>query len=216
MKITDAALVAAAMLSRPLHHRSPAARQGHRPRRRVGLPAADGDRELARRDRPGQASRRGPDADGGARAGARDRRRVLGDPPRAPEGRPGRPRARSLAAGWTARWKQAQKAALDRVRCAAQGPDRRRCACARTERLQRQRRPGGRLGASCYGEHRRCWRSPDGRRAGRLEDAEDGRGPAHGRASEVGPEDDRRGGLRPGRASPTGRLLAGRDREAAA
>ena len=33
---------------RPLHHRPPAARQGHRPRRRGRVAAADGDRLLAR------------------------------------------------------------------------------------------------------------------------------------------------------------------------
>ncbi len=35
------------LAERPLHHRAPAARQGHRPRRRGGLPAADGDRLLS-------------------------------------------------------------------------------------------------------------------------------------------------------------------------
>ena len=49
VRITDAALVAAATLSRPLHHRPPAARQGDRPHRRGRLPAADGDRVVARR-----------------------------------------------------------------------------------------------------------------------------------------------------------------------
>ena len=47
VEIEDAALVAAAVAVRPLHHRSPAARQGDRPRRRGRLPAAHGDRLAA-------------------------------------------------------------------------------------------------------------------------------------------------------------------------
>ena len=47
--ITDAALVAAASLSQPLHHLPAAAGQGHRPDRRGRVAAADGDRLLARR-----------------------------------------------------------------------------------------------------------------------------------------------------------------------
>ena len=46
--IADAALVAAATPVRPLHHRPAAARQGDRPGRRGRVPAADGDRLLAR------------------------------------------------------------------------------------------------------------------------------------------------------------------------
>ena len=57
---------------RPLHHLPLPARQGHRPGRRGGLPAAHGDRLLARRDRRAPARRR-PAADGGAGARERDR-----------------------------------------------------------------------------------------------------------------------------------------------
>ena len=55
VRIKDAALVAAAVLSAPLHHRPVPARQGHRPRGRGGGPAADRDRldaGRARRDHP--------------------------------------------------------------------------------------------------------------------------------------------------------------------
>ena len=48
MRIRDAALVAAAVLSPPLHRRPLPARQGDRPRRRGGVAAADGDRLVAR------------------------------------------------------------------------------------------------------------------------------------------------------------------------
>ena len=44
VRIKDAALVAAAVLSAPLHHRPVPARQGHRPRRRGGGAAPDRDR----------------------------------------------------------------------------------------------------------------------------------------------------------------------------
>jgi ATP-dependent Clp protease ATP-binding subunit ClpB len=86
--IADAALVAAAAL-RPVHHRPPAARQGDRPGRRGGVPAADGARLLPDRDRRAPA-RRDPAGDGGGRAlrGRRPRlRRAAGEAAR----RPGRP-----------------------------------------------------------------------------------------------------------------------------
>ena len=61
VKFKDAALVAAAVLSQPLHLRSLPARQSHRPGRRGGLQAADGNRfdaGRARRDRaPHHAAR---------------------------------------------------------------------------------------------------------------------------------------------------------------
>ena len=75
---------------RPLHHRALPAGQGHRPRRRVGQPAAHGDRldaDRARRARapadPARDRARGP-AQG-------DRRRLQGAP-RGPRARAGRPR----------------------------------------------------------------------------------------------------------------------------
>ena len=91
VRINDSALVAAAMLSQPLHHRPLPARQGHRPRRRGRQPAAHGDRLDARRARragapahpagdrargPAQGEGRGlQGAPGRAREGAgRDRR----------------------------------------------------------------------------------------------------------------------------------------------
>ena len=52
----------------PLHHLPPAARQGHRPGRRGGIPAADGDRLLAGGDRRPASDRRA-DADAEVRAG---------------------------------------------------------------------------------------------------------------------------------------------------
>ena len=59
---------------RPLHHRPVPAGQGHRPGRRGRVPAADGDRLPAGRDRRAAAGGR-PAEDGGAGAGAGDRRR---------------------------------------------------------------------------------------------------------------------------------------------
>ena len=94
---------------RPLHHRPPAARQGDRPRRRGGLPAADGDRELARRDRPAP-SRGRPDEDGGARPRPRDRRRLQG--PAASGCVPTSPTRRRSCAGSRSRWER-EKAALE-------------------------------------------------------------------------------------------------------
>ena len=58
---------------RPLHHRPVPAGQGHRPGRRGGLPAADGDRLPAGRDRRAAARGR-PAEDGGAGAGQGGRR----------------------------------------------------------------------------------------------------------------------------------------------
>ena len=59
VRIQDSALVAAATLSPPLHRRPVPARQGHRPGRRGGEPAAHRDRLDAHGDRrrPPQASR---------------------------------------------------------------------------------------------------------------------------------------------------------------
>ena len=67
VRITDAALVAAADPLRPLHHRPAAARQGDRPDRRGGVPAADGARVQSRGDRPAPAGGR-PVEDGAVRA----------------------------------------------------------------------------------------------------------------------------------------------------
>ena len=64
---------------RPVHHRQVPARQGHRPGRRGGLQAADGDRLLPGGDRRA-APHRGPDEDGGAGALPRVRRREQGPP----------------------------------------------------------------------------------------------------------------------------------------
>ena len=55
VRIQDAALVAAATLSQPLHHRPLPARQGDRPRRRGREPRARGDRLDARGARPARA-----------------------------------------------------------------------------------------------------------------------------------------------------------------
>ena len=81
---------------RPLHHRPPAARQGDRPDRRVGVAAADGDRVVAGGDRPAPPHRR-PPQDGGVRARQGDRRRVGGAAGQAAR-RPGRPRGAAARA----------------------------------------------------------------------------------------------------------------------
>ena len=76
VRIQDAALVAAAVLSRPLHHRPPAARQGDRPRRRGRVAAAHRDRLDAVRDRRRRAAHPpARDREGRARQGDRRRRR---------------------------------------------------------------------------------------------------------------------------------------------
>ena len=56
VKFKDSALVAAAVLSQPLHHRPVPARQGHRPDRRGGVAAAHGDRLDAGRARRGRSA----------------------------------------------------------------------------------------------------------------------------------------------------------------
>ena len=90
VRITDSALVAAATLQPPLHHRPLPARQGDRPRRRGGLAAADGDRLDAGRARRGRAAADpARDRAGGAPQG--DRRRLEG-PPRGPREGARRPR----------------------------------------------------------------------------------------------------------------------------
>ena len=85
VKFKDSALVAAAVLSQPLHHRPVPARQGHRPDRRGGVAAAHGDRLDAGRARRGRA------ADHAARDRARgaqegNRQAVEGAPAEAREG----------------------------------------------------------------------------------------------------------------------------------
>ena len=112
VRIKDAALVAAAVLSQPLHHRSLPARQGHRPGRRGGGEAAHGDRldaGGARRDlAPRHAARdraRGAaqgDRHGLARSGWRSSRRSW-------------PISRSEADALQAHWQQ-EKEAMQRLR----------------------------------------------------------------------------------------------------
>ena len=81
VRIQDAALVAAAVLSRPLPHRPLPARQGHRPRRRGRVAAAHRDRLDADRDRRRRAPHP-PARDRAGGAGEGDRRRVEGAPRR--------------------------------------------------------------------------------------------------------------------------------------
>ena len=85
--ITDAALIAAATLSRPLHRRPLPARQGDRPRRRGGVARLDRDHLDAHRDRRGGA----PDQAARDRAGGRGARRDGGRAPRADRARARRP-----------------------------------------------------------------------------------------------------------------------------
>ena len=94
VRITDSALVAAATLSRPLHHVALPAGQGHRPGRRGGVAAAHGDRLPARRDRRGRAA--GPSArDRGDGAGQGRGRRIQG-----PAGEAARRAGRSTRRSW--------------------------------------------------------------------------------------------------------------------
>ena len=75
---------------RPLHHRPLPARQGDRPGRRGRVPAADGDRLLAGRDRRAAAPGR-PAEDGGDGAGPRGRPGVPGSGSSKLRARPRRP-----------------------------------------------------------------------------------------------------------------------------
>ena len=97
VRITDAALVAAATPERPLHHRSAAARQGDRPHRRGRVAAAHGDRVLPRGDRPAPARGRSAQ-DGGVRPRQGDRRRLRRAPGQAAQG-PRRRRGAAARAG---------------------------------------------------------------------------------------------------------------------
>ena len=82
VRIQDAALVAAATLVEPLHHRPLPARQGDRPRRRGGVPRAHGDRLDARGARPARAQAR--PARGRARGAQEGERRGEQGAPRRP------------------------------------------------------------------------------------------------------------------------------------
>ena len=74
IRIRDAALVAAARLSPPLHLRAAAARQGHRPGRRGRQPPEDADRLAARADRSaGAEADLADDREVGAEQGERPR-----------------------------------------------------------------------------------------------------------------------------------------------
>ncbi len=75
VEITDPAIVAAAELSQPLHHRPFPAGQGHRPDRRGGRARQDGDRFQARGD--GQARSPPDSAQDRARSGEEGKRRSL-------------------------------------------------------------------------------------------------------------------------------------------
>ena len=87
--ISDAALVAAATLVRPVHHRPAAAGQGDRPGRRGRVPAADGDRLLAGGDR--RAARAVDRLEMEEVVPLRGRRRRLARAAGAAARRPGRP-----------------------------------------------------------------------------------------------------------------------------
>ena len=90
VRITDSALVAAAVLSEPLHQRPLPARQGHRPRRRGRQPPAHGDGLDARRARrAGAAAHPARDR---ARGAAQGEGRRLARPPRGARARAGRHR----------------------------------------------------------------------------------------------------------------------------
>ena len=94
--IADAALVAAASLSQPLHPEPAAARQGDRPHRRGRLAAAHGDRFRAARDRRAAPARRPAEARG-ARAEAGEGRRLQGAPRAAARDARGRGRRSSAS-----------------------------------------------------------------------------------------------------------------------
>ncbi len=130
--IKDAALVAAAVLSQPLHRRPVPARQGHRPGRRGGVAAAHGDRLDAGRARRGRAPRHAArDRARGAAQGDPTRRRATGSA----EARAASwPTSRRPARGCAAQWQQ-EKDAIQGVR-AQQGGARAGCG-SRSSRPQR-------------------------------------------------------------------------------
>ena len=97
VRITDAALVAAATLSDRYITGRAAARQGDRPDRRGGVPVADGARVVPGGDRPAPPAGRAPQ-DGGVRPRQGDRRRLAGAAGGAPA-RPGRPGGGAARAG---------------------------------------------------------------------------------------------------------------------
>ena len=112
VRIQDAALVAAAVLSRPLHPGAPAPRQGDRPHRRGRVAPAHRDRLDAVRDRRRRAPHP-PARDRAGRAGQGDRRRV-----EARGSTRSRPSSQSLAEerdGMVAHW-QLEKDAIAAIR----------------------------------------------------------------------------------------------------
>ena len=155
---------------RPLHHRAVPARQGHRPGRRVRLPAPDGDRLPAGRDRRA-AARRGPAEDGGAGAGQPGGRGQQG-PPGAAARHHGRPAGaaeragRALGAG-EGRPEQGRRA--EEAARRARGPARTRRARSRpgSRRTPAARRDPRGQGAAGRGEQRRTFGAKGRDRRGR-------------------------------------------------
>ena len=112
VRIQDAALVAAATLSQPLHHRPLPARQGDRPRRRGREPRARADRLDARGARPARAQARA--ARGRAR-GAQEGERRREQGPARERSSARSPSCASQSDAMKARWEN-EKGAIARVR----------------------------------------------------------------------------------------------------
>ncbi len=178
----------------PVHHRAVPPGQGHRPGRRGRLPAADGDRLPAGRDRRATARRR-PAQDGGARAGEPGGRGQQG-PARAAARHHGRPAGaaeragRPLGAGEgrAEQGRRAEEAAGRTRRPARARRTRPRSGSRRTPAARRDPRGQGAAGG---GEQRRPF-GPNGR-------DRRGRDPGYGAHGE--------GRGRPGRRGRRGVLL---------
>ena len=196
-QIADAALVAAATLSDRYITGAAAARQGDRPGRRGGVPAAHGDRVLAGRDRRAPARGRPAEDGGAARSSARPTRR-RGD--RLERLRADLADGEEELRGLEARWER-EKAGLERGRRAAQS---RSTSCAiEAERLQREGDLGGRLARSSTAGSRRS------RSSSSAEPAEDASRSSDPMVSEeVGP-DEIAEVVEAWTGIPTGRLLEG-------
>ena len=123
---------------RPLHHRPVPAGQGDRPGRRGRLPAADGDRLAARRDRRGRA-RRPPAGDRGDGAGEGVRRRVD-----RPAGRAARRAGREARGAVRADRALAEREGRHRGHPRAQGAARAAARRVGAGRARRRPRPGRR------------------------------------------------------------------------
>ena len=193
---------------RPLHHRPPAARQGDRPHRRGGLPAADGDRLQPGRDRRAPPRRR-PAQDGGAAPRAARPTTASARAARAAAQGPRRPlrgarRAHRPVGGREVRPQPGRR---------PQGPDRRPAQPGRPAAARGRPRAAPR--SSLYGEIPALEKRARRRAASAEASADRRRRGPDGQGARSAPTTSPTSS-RAWTGIPAGRLLRGRDREAAA